>query len=178
KLSEVTVGQRVALKVGGQTFSDRYPDLPAVPAMKEIPAGGWQRKPVKIPTVMTEDLATWLGWFISEGCWQRDQDYSIGFCNFSKDVAQEFFWHTTSLFGITMMEYWSNNFTIGSTILKKWLNELGAGGLAAEKTIPDVILRSPKSCQKSFLRAMFEAEGSIDVSRKGVEIVTASEKMG
>lgn len=178
KLSDLRPGDRVAVRAGRGTFPDRYPDLPACPPGPAIPGGGIKPKEVRIPKVMTEDLATWLGWFIGEGCWHRWEDYSVGFFNFSEQVVQEFFWLTAGLFGLTMTEHFQHNFTLGSTKLKRWLKEIGAEGLAAEKKVPEVILRSPASCQGAFLKAIFEAEGSVNISKGQIEFSTASEEMG
>jgi len=177
RLGDLRTGARVALRVGGRTFPDESPRLPACPPGPVVPPGGWKPKEIRIPEVMTPDLAAWLGWFIGEGCWQRDQDYGIGFCNFSESVVQEMFWLTAGLFGTVMTEYREHNFGITSTKLKRWLKVLGADGLAAEKRVPDVILRSPEICQRAFLQAIFEADGSVSVERKGVEFATASEVM-
>jgi superfamily I DNA/RNA helicase/intein/homing endonuclease len=178
RLYDLRPGYQVALDCGAGVFPENYPKLPQCPPDPPTGGGRWRPRDVKIPIIMTETLAEWLGLFISEGCWYQGQDYSIGFCNFTQSIATNFFWMSVELFGLITMSYRPHNFLVSSTRLKRWLKILGADGLAAEKKVPDVILKSPKSCQKEFLRAMFEAEGSIDQKTKTIEFVTASEVMG
>jgi superfamily I DNA/RNA helicase/intein/homing endonuclease len=178
RLYDLRPGDLVAIDGGAQLFPESYPKLPPCPPGPRGRRTTWKPKEVKIPTVMNETLAGWLGWFIGEGCWGMNQNYSIGFCNFSSFVWLDFFWSTVELFGLVPMKYRPYNYVIGSTRLKRWLKVLGADGLAAEKKVPDVVLRSPKSCQREFLRAIFEAEGSIDQKTRSIEFVTASERMG
>lgn len=184
KLKDLVVGDRVALLPGTRVFSKRDAVLPPLPK-KNIPKTGvgygkcaktwFKPKDVCLSKRMSCKLAEWLGWFIGEGLYNLPN--AVGFCNYDHTVTERMQQLTRELFSIDMVEKKTqdNNYVVFSVKLKEWLRLIGADGLAADKKVPDALLQSTEKCQVEFLRALFEAEGSINEDRRSLEYSTASE---
>jgi len=182
RLGDLRPGDRIAIASGTLCFPKSAPTLPEAPQFHRGPPGRSARRfsdKVTIPETMSEDLAEWLAWFILEGCWYpSNYRMGIGFCNYSKTVVERMDRLSFSLFNTHLWDTGDGrNFRITPLRLKHWLEMLGVAGLAAQKRVPDVVLRSPESFQRVYLRSIFEAEGSISLERRQVEFSTASEEM-
>lgn len=173
-MSELKVGMRVGVRFGGGTFA--LEDCPLPEQRNERKWRHGVEKKITTPSKMTVEFAEWLGWFIGEGCWGKSSN-SIAFCNHSEPVIDRVRKLTIQLFGVDFLPGGFFDFHIVSIRLKRWLAGLGIAGLSAEKKVPQAVLRSTEAAQRAFLRALFEADGSIYASQETVEYSTASEEM-
>ena len=145
-------------------------DVPQPPA---VPAGIPEdvREVVHpTPTAMSPDLAEFLGLMVADGTL-----YSAGFrlAKRHEDVADRFDRLCQTLFGVEPRRYLKSNahhVEVNSVFLVRWLRAIGGMGPRA-KAIPDLILRSPETLQRRFLRGLFE-DGTVNVQdRKGQTVV-------
>ena len=135
----------------------------------------------KLPKVMTEDLARFLGYIIAEGCMTLTKG-AFNFTNKDPKVLANYRILLKNLFEITMYPetYNADGKTISiqtnSKQIKSFLNYCGVSSVVSRyKTIPKCVLTSTKQCVIEFLKALFESEAS--VSSKEIEFSTASKKM-
>lgn len=173
RFEDLKKGDFLAIKVGGETFSAINANLPEMP----VKIHGNSKK-VNLPKVMSPELAEWLGWYISEGC--NSARGTLIFTNFDPIVVKDFNSLTNNLFGLNFEPGkgdYANDYRCSSVVVWDWLFDLGVRGLSAEKTIPSCILESTKEVQIRYLKACFEAEGSVSVENRAVEFSTASEKL-
>jgi len=143
---------------------------------------GWGDHPrykVIIPNKMTPDLASILGYMVSDGWYNKNW----GFGNTNKTVNKDFKIKFKKVFNINL------NFYKGGKVNKQYyqtyilykeiqnflryvgLNKTVAGG----KEIPWSILRSSKPCVVSFLKSLFEGDGCTSIS--GVSYVSVSKNL-
>jgi stage V sporulation protein R len=138
-----------------------------------------RRKPIRIPAVVDERLAAFLGYLIGDGHISEIKR-TIGLTTGDEEQAQSFANLVSSLFGIEA--HWrkdGNRWRISFTSLDvtDFLKHLGlkTGVAAREKTVPDVILRSPKQVVGTFLRALYDCDGYAGTA--GVILSTSSDEM-
>ena len=69
---------------------------------------------------------------------------------------------------------------VQSVFLREYLLRMGVGyGVAKDKTVPEVVLRSSKETVRQFLRGLVDAEGHVQgEGRNHIEFSTASEQLG
>ncbi|MCS6839731.1 MAG: SpoVR family protein [Roseiflexus sp.] len=140
----------------------------------------WRQTPIRAPEVVDERLAAFLGYLCSNGHISAVK-HTIGLTTADEDQAHAFANLVRSLFGIEARWHrdgkrWGVSFS--SRDAHDFLTYLGlkTGVAAREKTVPDVILRSPKPVVAAFLRALYDCDGY--ASAAGVTLSTASEEMG
>jgi len=88
----------------------------------------------------------------------------IGLTTGDEEQADRFALLTEQLFGIKPRKKWDEGrcrVLFSSRTVEEFLTSLGlkTGFCAREKTVPDVILRSPKEVVASFLRALYDCDG-------------------
>lgn len=133
-------------------------------------------KSVKIPETINDDLARFLGYFISEGYFGKR---SISIVNKDKSIINECDRLIRKIFGInpsvSSRSEDSEKFdvTIYSSEVYNFLCYLGIdpSALSRSKQIPDCILRSPKHVVSAFLSSYFDGDGGCYESNR---IVLAS----
>jgi stage V sporulation protein R len=138
-----------------------------------------RRRPVKVPEVVDESLAAFLGYLTGDGHISEVKRV-IGLTSGDESQADDFARLTEELFGIVPRKKRDTNkwrVLFSSAHVKDFLKHLGlpTGVCARVKDVPDVILRSPKSVVSAFLRAYYDCDGY--AGRAGVILSTASEKM-
>ncbi len=138
------------------------------------------RAPIRVPSVVDEDLAAFLGYLTGDGHISAVKRV-IGLTTGDEAQADHFARLVETLFDITPRKKWDETkwrILFSSGHVQDFLTHLGlkTGVCAREKTIPDVILRSPKSVVAAFLRAYFDCDGY--AGKQGVILSTASEEMG
>jgi stage V sporulation protein R len=138
------------------------------------------RQRIKVPKVVDERLAAFLGYLIGDGH-ISERKRVVGFTNSDGELAFRFASLGERLFGIQPRCWqdgsrWRVNFYAQDLIdLLKHLG-LPTGMAARQKTVPPVILCSPQSVVVAFLRALFVCDA--DAGESGVIFSTSSEKMG
>jgi stage V sporulation protein R len=138
------------------------------------------RTKVRIPEVADERFGTFLGYLIGDGHISAVKR-TIGLTTGDGPQADEFARLVEELFGLTPVRKWDRTkwrLRFSSRVVQEFLQHLGlkVGPCAREKTVPDVILRSPKPVVAAFLRALYDCDGY--AGKQGVILSTSSEEMG
>jgi len=138
-----------------------------------------RRENKKLPEELNEDLAHVLGALVSEGTIKQNK---IEFCNSDSNWIEEFTKRWQRVFSDCRLHHFyrrPNSFgkkpyetlEIHSRYVIEFLRNLGLMPVrSGDKTIPEPILRSPKSVLAAFLNAYFEGDGSISYSGKMTEL--------
>lgn len=139
-----------------------------------------RRRLVRMPKEVDERLAAFLGYLIGDGH-ISEVKRTIGLTTGDEEQAQVFANLVSSLFGLEVHRRWDPNrwrLSFSSKEVELFLKHLGlkTGVAARFKTVPDVILRSPKAVVASFLRALYDCDGY--AGDAGVILSTSSEAMG
>ena len=138
-----------------------------------------KRRPVRVPAVVDEPLAAVLGYLVGDGH-VSEVKRVIGLTTGDDEQADRFADLVTSTFGVEPRRLRDGNrwrVLFSSETVKDFLVHLGikTGVCARSKTVPDVIMRSPKSVVAAFLRAYFDCDGY--AGRQGVILSTASDAL-
>jgi len=174
----------------GQTMyaKDRIDE--AVQRLRFTPGNGGKpvyssRFPLASPTHMTEQFAEFLGYLTGDGYIHTSKN-AIGFTTGDREQADRYTQLVLELFSIETTPFWDDKTLNGKG--GRWrvvfyaanvldlLQSLGIDlyAKAAQKSIPDIILRSPKSVVSAFLRAYFDCDGCASAS-DGVILSTFSD---
>ena len=139
-----------------------------------------QRDRIRVPEEVTEPFARFLGLLIGDGHIGSNSRH-VGFTTGRKERAEEFAELASELFGIdpTVSEQGSRwRVYAYSEDLRELLTEefgLEMGKSASTKTVPEHVLRSPRTIVAEFVRALMDADGYS--GDQGAILSTKSEKM-
>lgn len=139
-----------------------------------------RRKPVTIPREVDCALGTFLGYMVGDGHISRAKR-NFGLTTADEQSLRTFADLALQLFGIYPSIKWDDGryrVLLSSETVTDFLVEglhLTHGPSAAEKVIPECILKSPKPVVRDFLRAYFDCDGY--AGKQGVILSTASEKL-
>jgi stage V sporulation protein R len=138
-----------------------------------------RRKPIRVPTVLNEELAAFLGYLVGDGH-ISEVKRTIGLTTGDDEQAERFMALTEQLFGLQVHKRWDPNrwrLSFSSRDVQDFLTDLGlkTGVAARIKDVPEAILRSPKSVVAAFLRAYYDCDGY--AGTMGVILSTSSEEM-
>jgi stage V sporulation protein R len=150
--------------------------------LQEVPNGVLlsTRKPIKIPRIVDEQFATFLGYMVGDGH-VSSKKRTLGLTTGDKEQADCYKDLLSDLFGLECNCKWDSSskngryrLSVTCENLKDLLVSLGlkTGKSARTKEIPDVIFRSPKSVVAAFLRAYFDSDGY--AGSQGVVLSTSS----
>lgn len=153
KLEDVKVGDMVEIPVGYNVFSDSYVTL----TYDEVKTK-YNHKEVNLPNILNEDLSEFLGMYYADGSLHDGNgSFSIRITNGNSDVVNRVCELSESLFNVkSTLEYKDNSVT--TIITAKHLSpiekslEMKRG--CVNKTIPDIILKSPRNVITSFIKGM------------------------
>src|SRR5262249_11481266 len=125
------------------------------------------QKDVRIPETLTEPLAWLLGIYAAEGHITRSS-WTVWITHAIPEILARIQTTVRELFGLeSIIQHQVGKcpqLVIHSKGLVEFLHYLGIGDSAAEKRIPDVILRSPRPLVLQFLRGLF-LDGYLTVTR-------------
>jgi hypothetical protein len=136
------------------------------------------RESIRIPETVDESFGRFIGLLIGDGHVPANSRH-IGFTSGEQSHAEEFAGLLSELFGIeATVERQESRWRVYaySKNLRDLLTEefdLPTGVAAAEKTVPDQILRSPKQVVAEFIRGLFDADGY--AGEQGAILSTKSE---
>jgi stage V sporulation protein R len=138
-----------------------------------------KRKPIRIPGNIDESFGAFLGYLIGDGHISVIKKV-IGLTTGDESQADHFAALVQQLFEITPRKKWDQTkwrILFSSRNLQGLLTALGleTGFCARKKTVPQVILRSPKSVVAAFLRALYDCDGY--AGKAGVILSTSSVEM-
>jgi len=129
----------------------------------------------KLPDILNEDLAEFLGVLVGDGTWSSSSrvEVTVAEEGFKSDVCKKM----VSLFGkVSVSSFSSGCYRVScySKELRLFLHRLGWGIQTPllDKSIPHVILKSPRSVVCAFFRGLFETDGYI----RGFNSVTKKHK--
>ena len=136
--------------------------------------GDRSSNPVQIPETVSEELAEFLGYYISEGYIRGNG--TVVFTNSDEVLLERFTSLAKELFSINgireIQEGKVANVLLHSRVLVQFLESIDTGKDASTKKIPDIIMRSSNSAVSSLLTAYYIGDGSF--SKNSVEFSTAS----
>lgn len=113
---------------------------------------------VTIPAIMTDDLARWLGYIVSEGI---ANERGVSFSNQNQEVVQDYLRLCESLFGLSPVKYDDDDYRLSSVIIGEWVSQFDIGADSYAKQVPPQIMGGTRSEQANFLKAYFEGDGGI-----------------
>ncbi|HBI45281.1 MAG TPA: SpoVR family protein [Planctomycetales bacterium] len=137
------------------------------------------RRPIRVPPVVDEECGAFLGYIIGDGHISIVKR-TIGLTTGDDEQADHFISLVERLFTLQPRKKrdggkWRISFS--SANLADFLIHLGlkTGVCARQKTVPDAILRSPKSVVGAFLRSLYDCDGY--AGKAGVILSTSSTEM-
>ncbi|PSP83280.1 SpoVR family protein [Halobacteriales archaeon QS_6_64_34] len=139
-----------------------------------------QREPIRVPETVDEPFGRFLGLLVGDGHVPADSRH-VGFTSGKKEHATEFAGLLSELFGLDpTIEQQDSRWRVYaySEHLKELLTDgfgLPNGTAAAKKSVPEKILRSPKSVVAEFIRGLFDADGY--AGDRGAILTTKSEML-
>ena len=110
-------------------------------------------KPKKWPKFLDTDLASLLGYMVSEGC-------GNSFGNESQFIIDDFTSKFKRCFGVPI----SSNVSYGAcvpTVVAKFFKNIGLKTISHLQEIPDCVLNSPDGVISAFLQSAYEGDGWI-----------------
>jgi DNA polymerase-1 len=182
KLKDVDINtDQACLKSGSNLFVDKLYEFCDF-SIKRIS----NYKHLELPKVLDENWAAFLGLFVSEGSMpvrkNKKQSWLVefGFSKKEPDILNSVYKLLYLLFkdrlSINNSRKNEIKYSISSSLLAAWVKSLF--NFTDDKTsnihIPDCIKRSPKKIQISFIKWVFEGDGSIANNQNGVRIRYAS----
>ena len=167
RLDEVQVGDYMAVQRGAGVYGNKT-DLSAYQTRAVRYFELSNRKSAinfpKLPSVMTEDLAEWLGMVVAEGHIGKN----IQFTQKDSKIVERFVELTQKLFGVKAVVKPSHSSSeisecvIHSVMLIKYLNAFGvSANRSADCVVPLVIRQAPRECVLRFVGAVLGLEGNI-----------------
>ncbi|MDT4955548.1 MAG: serine protein kinase [Acidobacteriota bacterium] len=181
ELSELKVGDHVALQRGQNLFGD---ETRLLPFGYDGPSSRGQNKFLTLPREMTPDLARLLGYIVAEGSLT---DTALWLTNGDQRVVDDMLNTCERLFAVRPKIYTKQgthalSLSISSVKLVRWLEQVcGITRGAAHKRMPRVVSIAPRHILLSFLEGWFWGDGTIS-ARKNLgsnrfKVATASKEL-
>ncbi len=170
EIKELSVGDFVQLTIGSDIWASKNIKC-------DFSYGKYSRsKDFKMPHEIDEDVAKFLGYFLSEGCVVKR---GIQITNKDQQIIKDFCKLSTRIFNIepTVAPRSEDpdkfDCILWCTAIVNFLEylEIDLGVKSKRKQIPDVIMRSPKKVVAAFLSAYFSGDGGC---YKGNRIVVST----
>ncbi len=124
---------------------------------------------VRVPQFVTEDLAAIMGYILGDG-WSRERSLGYTVADGERDLSPRLAGLFRRAFGVVpLREAYRNSVTyyaVNRTPIARWLSSL------QRRRIPETIFASRDSVVASFLRWLFEADGSCFSGGRGKTAVT------
>ena len=145
-----------------------------------LPQAYNKRSAIRVPDVVDQDLASFLGYLVGDGHISRVKRH-VGLTSGDMEAISHFEQIGQRLFDVMPVikrdeDRWRALFH--SEMLSDLLtDEIGLthGPSAAEKAVPEAIMRSPRAVVSAFLRALFDCDGY--AGKQGVILSTKSDRI-
>jgi DNA mismatch repair protein MutS len=130
-----------------------------------------------LPGELSPQLAYWLGLLVGDGT--LTYQYAVTFSNKDPYLIEEFCRLSEELFGYRPCRKANGkDFVITSLQIRHWLAQIGLDyTAAAQKHVPECILRAPRECVVAFLQGLFDTDGYVSAKYGNVFLSTASEQL-
>lgn len=158
-----------ALRIGDFVRTALFPA--AEPTTNAIlppgPVTDCRAKDVSVPTVMTPELAEFLGLCVADGVIFHG---GVRLGKRHAEVAQRFTQLCAELFGTTNREFPTSGMLVSeccSSVVRDWLYAVG-GCYPKAKFVPECILESTLPIHRAFLRGLFE-DGTVNLAGQQVD---------
>ncbi|MFN2454778.1 MAG: LAGLIDADG family homing endonuclease [Pyrinomonadaceae bacterium] len=165
KLSEVKIGDAVALQLGQNLFGAETKLLPFI---DEGSASRGQNRNLTLPRELTPDLGRMLGYIVAEGSLT---DTALWITNGDERVVSDILNTCERLFAVRPKIYGKRgthavSLSISSVKLVRWLEQIcGITRGAAHKRIPRMVTAAPKKVFLAFLEGLFWGDGTISARK-------------
>jgi len=171
KLEDIQPGDLIAYPARLQPF-DKEISLP-IPMYKHLRIVGEDnenyharifstKQITKLPKYLTSDLASFLGWFVSEGSVTKD---SVRICNSSKENKEEIKKLFQQFVEEERITVHNDRVIVYSTVLVKYLEEIFDQKFGAKKSYtikcPNIISKGSNDVIRAFLRSAYKGDGYI-----------------
>jgi len=167
KLNELTIGDKI--KCTANYWPSIAKDTPInAELVKTCESRMNYESKYVIPKIWSEDLATLLGYFTSEG--QCDREYGIRFTNGDEETLQHFSDTCARVFGKVPVSYTDDGITVdlNGIGIRELLNGLGLERHNAHvKRVPQSIWMLNKEYVTAYLRSYFEGDGTAAIEKSG-----------
>jgi len=124
------------------------------------------RKETNLPTYLTESLARFLGYYVTDGYSYEGSSMEVGLSNTDSDIIQDMKKTIKETFNLDPADYLENNrvLRIISNSVYNYLhyNFPKLMKKSLEKRIPSLLFSADKNCRIAFLNAAFRGDGSIE----------------
>ena len=171
KLQDVKAGDYVAHPSVLNTFNKKiqlaFPDYEHLRMVKEDKDSYYARvfsarEVTRLPKYVTEELASFLGWFVSDGSISKNE---IAICNYGKDNQKEIRRLFKQFVPAGRIRTHKDKVVVYSTPLVKYLEAIFKQKLGAKKCsaikCPNLISKADARIIAAFLRAAYKGDGSI-----------------
>ena len=171
RLGELKEGDFVAIARG----FDLWGNQTALPAPEEC--YHYNTKWYNLPRELSPRLAYWLGLLVGDGT--LTYRYAITFSNKDPYLIEEFCRLSEELFGYRPCRKANGkDFVITSLQIRRWLAQIGLDyATAAQKHVPECVLRAPRECVVAFLQGLFDTDGYVSAKYGNVFLTTASKQL-
>lgn len=120
----------------------------------------------RLPKKLTKELATFLGWFISEGNVSKE---CVAICNYNKENQKEIARLFEQFVGKDRIMIYKDKVVVYSTPLVKYLEQILEQPLGMKKSYtincPSMIAKSTKEVIAAFLRSAYKGDGSLSKTK-------------
>lgn len=132
----------------------------------------------ELPTVLTEDLALFLGYLVGDGCITLSN--VVLFTNKDKEIVDNFLRISKDTFKVNHIRQAKgrniNDYIIADRYFRKYLEYIGLSQVNSfGKEIPKIILESPKNIVKQFIKGLYDTDGGCEKST--ISYCTVSKKL-
>ncbi len=147
---------------------------------QDLPQAVNKRLPIKIPTHVTSELGSFLGYLVGDGHISRIKRH-VGITTGDKDQAEYFSQLSCRLFGLLPRLRWDKGryrVLLHSEALSDFLVQflkLTTGPSASSKQVPDLVLRSPEPVIREFISSYFDCDAY--AGKQGVILSSTSRQM-
>ncbi len=163
QINELNNGDWIACKFP-DPVSTELQTLTIIPVLRVVPPGGFHSQPIKLPTVVDEDLAWLMGFILGDGCIPMDGRPQIHVC-VTEDIKVKLERVVLEKFNLKLKIYDS---TLTTKMQHGWINSrvvyeffVQTLGISPSNklNVPDVIRRSPRPVIEAFLNGLWDADG-------------------
>ncbi len=167
-LGELRPGDYVALAPGADLWGEE------TRLHFERPQPYGSQKSYRLPETLTPDLAYWLGLLTGDGT--LTYSHAITFSTADDFLARQFCRIAEEQFGYPVQAKTNGkDWCITSKEIRLFLEHLGMGyANAAQKRVPEAVLRAPKEAVIAYLQGLFDTDGYADRRYGNITYSTAS----